>query len=85
MARKKLYGFMILGKDLLKYTDEVASLYGIVGAANMGDTWSLLFDKLNDAKSARNILEFIGATVSKEAGECWVDEQVYRSYRGDRI
>lgn len=82
MADKKLYGFGIKAKSLREYTDEVASLYGIVGATNLGnDDWSLLFEKLNDAKMARNVLEFMGAAVWKEVRECFVDEKMYRSFK----
>lgn len=82
MADKKLYGFGIKAKSLLEYTDEVASLYGIVGATNLGnDDWSLLFEKLNDAKMARNVLDFMGAAVWKEVRECFVDEKMYRSFK----
>lgn len=82
MADIILYGFGIKGKSLLEYTDEVASMSGIVGATNMGnDDWALLFERMNDAKVARNILDFAGADVWKECKEAVIDEKLYRSFR----
>lgn len=75
----KLFMFRISTESLFKLKEPTVKAEGIVGAVNEDpDTWGLLFKSENDAKIARNQLEYLGADLVGFVEPVRVDEALVK-------
>lgn len=75
----KLFMFKISTESLFKLKEPTVKAEGIVGAVNEDpNTWGLLFKTENDAKIARNQLEYLGADLVGFVEPVRVDEALVK-------
>lgn len=75
----KLFMFKISTESLFKLKEPTVKAEGIVGAVNEDpNTWGLLFKSENDAKIARNQLEYLGADLVGFVEPVRVDEALVK-------
>lgn len=75
----KLFMFRIGTESLFKLKEPAVKAEGIIGAVNEDpNTWGLLFKSENDAKIARNQLEYLGADLVGFVEPVRVDEALVK-------
>lgn len=74
----KCWGFITSDADAVRNSEAIKAMHGLVGVhiANYGT--GLIFETENDAKVARNILEYEQCSVSKEVQEVFIPEKEYQ-------
>lgn len=74
----KCWGFITSDADAVRNSEAIKAMHGLVGVhiANYGT--GLIFDNENDAKIARNILEFEHCNVAKWVQEVFLPEKEYQ-------
>lgn len=78
------YCFGIGTVDAARYTDAIIKTKGFIAlSANFQppNSFAAIFETENDAKVARNILEFSGATVSQNVIECHVNAEEIKAVK----
>jgi len=74
----KCWGFITSDADAVRNSEAIKAMHGLVGVhiANYGT--GLIFETENDAKIARNILEYEHCSVAREVQEVCIPEKEYQ-------
>lgn len=74
----RCWGFVTSDEDAVRNTEMIMAMHGLVGIDIAIYGMVLIFDNENDAKVARNILEYEQCSVSKEVQEVFLPEKEYQ-------
>lgn len=78
----KAWCFGIGAVDATKYSVPLTVARGFLAVSDYSDgSYAAIFDTENNAKIARNILDFSGAKVSKNVIECHVNEEEIKAIK----
>ena len=78
----KAWCFGIGAVDATKYSVPLTAARGFLAVSDYSDgSYAAIFDTENNAKIARNILDFSGAKVSKNVIECYVNEDEIKAIK----
>lgn len=74
----RCWGFITADSDAVNHAEMIKAMRGLVGVNISFNGMGLIFETENDAKVARNILEYEKCSVSKEVREVFLPEKEYQ-------